>query len=112
MKTKLLVLTAALIGAASLSAHAGVFVSIGLPLPRVVVAVPAPVVVVASAPVVYAATVAPVIETVPPCPTVGYVWVPGYWATGHVWVGGNWRPGSAAHMGWGHPYAYHGGWHR
>jgi hypothetical protein len=103
MKTKLLVLTAALIGAASLSANAGVFVSIGLPFPRVVVA---------SAPVVYATPVAPVIETVPPCPAVGYVWAPGYWGTGHVWVGGSWRPGPAAHVGWGHPYAYHyGGWH-
>jgi hypothetical protein len=81
MKTKLL-LTAALIGAVSLSAHAGVYVGVSVPIPRVVVTVPAPVV------------VAPVVETVPACPGVGYVWVPGYWSgygAARVWVGGCWR---------------------
>lgn len=112
MKTKLLVLTAALIGAASLSANAGVFVSINFPLPRIVVAAPVPpvpVIVTAPAPVVcaapvitpvaYTAPVTPVVETVPPCPVEGYVWVPGYWGVGHVWVGGCWRPGPAVHVG-------------
>ncbi|HTV40087.1 MAG TPA: hypothetical protein VMF08_05910 [Candidatus Sulfotelmatobacter sp.] len=111
MKTKLL-LTAALIGAVSLSAHAGVFVgvSFGVPVPRVVVPVPR-VVVTAPAPVV----AAPVVETVPACPTPGYVWVPGYWSgygPARVWVGGCWRPGPA-HVVYAHPYGGHDyGWHR
>jgi hypothetical protein len=84
MKTKLL-LTAALIGAVSLSAHAGTYfgISFGFPVPRVVVAAPAPVV------------VAPVVETVPACPGDGYTWVPGYWSgygTARVWVAGCWTP--------------------
>jgi hypothetical protein len=91
MKTKML-LTAALIGAASLSANAGVFFgfSVGLPLP-VVVAPPAVVV-------------------GPACPAPGYVWAPGYWSVSgrsRCWVAGGWhyRPG---YGGYGHPY----GWHR
>jgi hypothetical protein len=99
MKTKLL-LTAALIGAVSLSAHAGVYVgvSFGAPrvvvaahVPRVVVTAPAPVVVAAPAPVVVAA---PVVETVPACPGAGYVWVPGYWSgygPSRIWVAGCWH---------------------
>ena len=34
-----------------------------------------------------------VVQAVPPCPSVDYVWVPGYWAyypTGRVWVPGAW----------------------
>ena len=113
MKTKLL-LAAALIGAASLSAHAGVFVgvSFGVPVPRVVIATPAPrVVVAAPAPVV----AAPVFDTAPACPGPGYVWVPGYWSgygPARAWVGGCWRFGPA-HVVYAHPYGgYHHGWHR
>lgn len=110
MKTKLL-LAAALIGAVSLSARAGVYVgvSVGLPLPHVVVRAPAP--------VVLAPVVAPVVETVPACPGAGYVWVPGYWSgygAARVWVGGCWRP--PVHAVYTHPYdghGYHGyGWRR
>jgi hypothetical protein len=87
MKTKLL-LAAALIGVASLSAQAGVFVgvSVGLPAPRVVVAAPVPVLV---------APAAPILETVPACPGPGYVWVAGYWSgygPARSWVAGCWRP--------------------
>jgi hypothetical protein len=100
MKTKLL-LTAALIGAVSLSAHAGVYVgfSVGLPVPHVVVRAPAPVVVVAPAPVV---------ETAPVCPGAGYVWVSGYWSgygPGRAWVAGFWR--APVHAVYGHPYGGH-----
>jgi hypothetical protein len=100
MKTKML-LVAALLGAAAMSANAGVRFGlfIGLPLPVVV-----------STPVVVATAVptATVVQAVPVCPEVGYVWVPGYWSyrtTGNVWVPGAWcyRP---AHVGYGH---YHGG---
>jgi hypothetical protein len=101
MKTKMLLL-AALVGAAAMSANAGVRFgfSIGLPLPVVV-----------STPVVYATPVTPapmtVVQTVPPCLSVDYVWAPGYWSygtTGHVWVPGAWfhRP---AHVVYGHYYA-------
>jgi hypothetical protein len=87
MKTKMLLL-AALVGAAAMSANAGVRfgLSIGLPLPVVV-----------TAPVVVATPAAPapaaVVATVPACPGVDYVWVPGYWSycsTGSVWVPGAW----------------------
>jgi hypothetical protein len=101
MKTKMLLL-AALVGAAAMSANAGVrfSLSIGLPLPVVV-----------STPVVCAMPAAPapvmVVQTVPPCPGVDYVWAPGYWSyypTSRVWVSGSWchRP---AHVGYGHYYA-------
>jgi hypothetical protein len=87
MKTKIF-LVAALVGAAAMSANAGVRFgfAIGLPLPAVV-----------STPVVCATPVTPapvtVVQTVPPCPVVDYVWVPGYWSyctTGRVWVSGAW----------------------
>ena len=80
-------------GAAAMSANAGVNFgfSIGFPTPVIV-----------SPPVVYAAPVT-VVQTAP-CPGVGYVWAPGYWAvypTGRVWVAGAWhyRP---AYVGYGH----------
>ena len=97
MKTKVL-LVAALIAAASLSAQAGVHFGFSIGLP---------------APVVMAAPVVPVVETVPACPGAGYVWVPGYW-TGYgaarVWVAGCWRPGPHAVV-YAHPYYGHP-WHR
>jgi len=102
MKTKLL-LIAALIGAASLPAHAGVRFgfSLGLPLPVVVTAPVAPVVV--AAPFV---TAPPVVVTTPVYPAPGYV----YWSVcgyNRVWVPGCWhyRP---AYFGYAHPH----GWHR
>ena len=104
MKTKIL-FVAALLGAAVMSANAGVRFgfSLGVPLPVVV-----------STPVVYAAPVTPVpvavVQTVPPCPGVDYVWAPGYWSyrtAGRVWVPGAWcyHP---AHVGFDH----HHGWYR
>jgi hypothetical protein len=101
MKTKI-ILMAALVGAAAMSANAGVRfgVSIGLPVPVVV-----------STPFVYETPVTPtpvtVVETVPPCPGVDYVWAPGYWSyrtSGHVWVPGAWRY-RPAHVVYGHFYA-------
>lgn len=116
MKTKLLVVAAALLGAASLSAHAGVFFSFSfhapfppVPVVRVTAAAPAPVV--CAAPVVYTP---PIVVATPPCPTPGYVWVPGYWSgygPGRVWVTGCWRAPVhyvSARPYYGHPY----GWRR
>ena len=102
MKTKMFLL-AALVGAAAMSANAGVRFgfSMGLPLPVIV-----------STPVVCATPVMPapvtVVQTVPPCPGVDFVWAPGYWSyctTGRVWVPGVWfhRP---VHIVYGH---YHAG---
>ena len=111
MKTKLL-LTAALVGAASLSAQAGVHFgfSFGLPLP------PLPVVVVAPPRVYVAPPVCapPAVVVAPPaCPGPDYVWAPGYWSVNgysRVWVAAGWqhRPvhvvyGEGTH---GHNYAY------
>lgn len=88
MKTKIILL-AALMGAAAMSANAGVNFgfSIGFPTPVFV-----------SPPVVYAPPVSPapvaVVQATPPCPGAGYVWTPGYWAvypTGQVWVAGAWH---------------------
>jgi len=107
MKTKLM-LVAALIGAATLSAQAGVHFgfSFGLPLPVAVVAPVAPMVV--APPVVVAPSV---VVAAPGCPGPGYIWAPGYWSVtgyGRVWVPGCWR-GGYGHYG----YAYgHGGWGR
>jgi len=98
MKTKTLIL-AALVGAAAVSADAGVSFgfSFGLPL-SVVYARPVAV----AAPVVPA----PCVEVVPACPGVDYVWAPGYWsyrAAHYVWMPGCWnhRP---SHVGYGHYY--------
>ena len=84
MKTKIILL-AALIGAAAMSANAGVRfgISIGFPSPVVV-----------SRPVVYAPVPVTVVPTPSVCPGVGYVWAPGYWSvypTGRVWVAGAWH---------------------
>src|ERR1700690_728322 len=80
MKTKMILL-AALLSVAAMSANAGVRfgVSVGFPTP-----------------VVYAPASAPVtvVQAIPPCPGVGYVWAPGYWSylqTGRVWVSGAWH---------------------
>jgi hypothetical protein len=101
MKTKMLLL-AALVGTAALSANAGVRFgfSVGLPLP-VVVATP----VVVAAPV--ACAPATVVQTVPVCPGAGYVWAPGYWSyrtRGYAWVPGAWSY-HPVHAGYGHYYA-------
>ena len=86
MKTKLL-LTAALIGTATLSAQAGIRIGfsfgLSLPVPIVVTAPAAPVV-----------TVPSVLVTTPAYPAPGYVWAPGYWSVcgyNRVWVPGCWH---------------------
>ena len=84
MKTKI-ILIAALLGVAAMSANAGVRfgLSIGLPLPVIV-----------SRPVVYAPAPLTVVQAVAPCPGVDYVWAPGYWSyrpAGRVWVSGAWH---------------------
>jgi hypothetical protein len=95
-----LLITAALIGVVSLSAHAGVCMGVSFTLPHIGVRAPAPVVV---------APLAPVVETVPACPGAGYVWIPGYWSgygVARVWVAGCWRP--PVHIVYWHSYGRHG----
>src|ERR1700733_13784309 len=57
----------------------------------------------------------------PPCPAVGYIWTPGYWAYGdgdYYWVPGTWvlapSPGllwTPGYWGWGDgAYLWHGGY--
>jgi len=107
MKTKLF-LTAALIGAATLSAHAGVRFgfSFDLPLP-VPVVVTAPIVpVVVNAPVV---TVPSVVVTTPAYSAPSYVWAPGYWSVSgysRVWVPGCWQY-HPVHIMYFHPHDWH-----
>jgi len=119
MKTKILLVTA-LLGAAAMTASARVSfnLSIGLPIivsQPAVVYVPPP-----CPPPVVVATPAPpcpppvIVETVPPCPSVDYVWMGGYWnyrPTGYVWVHGGWcnRPVHAWH-GYGHEHGGYGGY--
>src|SRR5208282_4772545 len=85
MKAKI-ILMAALLGVAAMSANAGVSfgISIGLPLAVVV-----------STPVVCAPAPVTVVQTDPACPDVNYVWVSGCWLyrpTGRVWMSGGWYP--------------------
>jgi hypothetical protein len=103
MKTKILVL-ATLVGAAALSANAGVSFNFSFGLPAAVVV---------SQPVVVAQPVPPplpvVVETVPVCPSVDYVWVGGCWSyrpTGYVWTHGSWCQRSY-HGDHGHFYGGH-----
>ncbi|MGH7980162.1 MAG: hypothetical protein ACREE6_12380 [Limisphaerales bacterium] len=102
MKAKLLLLTAALVGTASVSANAAIYVraSFGLCAPRVVVAVPAVRVVIPAPVVAFPVVTAPVVETVPACPGPGYVWAAGYWRPPvHVMYAH--RFGEYAHHGYG-----------
>ncbi|MGH9500411.1 MAG: YXWGXW repeat-containing protein [Terriglobales bacterium] len=89
----LLVLTLAV----SVSAFAGVFVSVGFGPPAL-----------------------PVYEQ-PPCPAVGYIWTPGYWGygpNGYYWVPGTWvmapQPGllwTPGYWGWGgSAFMWHAGY--
>ena len=111
MKIKVLLL-AALVSAATLSARAGVHFSFGFNLPFppvVVVSAPAPCVVAPPVPVVYAPPVVvcpPVVTVAAACPGPGYVWAPGYWS-GRVWVAGFWR--GPAHYAYGHDYNHYSG---
>jgi hypothetical protein len=84
MKTKI-ILMAALLGVAAMSANAGVRfgIQVGFPLPVIV-----------STPAVCAPAPVTVVQTVPACPDVNYVWSPGYWSyrpTGRVWMSGGWH---------------------
>jgi hypothetical protein len=120
----ILVLAAAGLATANAGIHFGFNLGLPLPVPPRVVVAPAPVVV-APAPVVCEPTPMPVpiVETVPVCPTPGYVWVGGSWgwSDNHwAWTRGHWGPPVhreyAPYGGHGyrveHREAYHAGFHR
>lgn len=88
MKTKIL-LTAALLGAAALTANAGVHFGFSIGLPASVAV---------SMPVAYTTPALPapvtVVRIVPPGSDPRCVWVGGHWSnlqTGRAWVPGAWR---------------------
>lgn len=125
MKKTFAVLALAAVGITTASAGIRFGINFGIPVPAPVVVAPAPVVV-APAPVVPPPMPAPIVETLPVCPTAGYVWVGGSWGwcDNHwVWTRGHWGP--PAHWDrndhrdrdghWGHGYraerheGFHGG---
>lgn len=103
MKLTKFILAAALFGAVTLSAQAGIRFGFSVGLPYA-----APVVV--AAPIVVPAVVTiPAVQTVPVCPAPGYVRTPGYWSVcgySRVHVPGCWhyRPVAVAYG--------RGGWYR
>ena len=120
MKTTVkILLGAALIGAASLSANAGVSFGISLGFPVVAAPVcvaPAQVVVAAPTcpPPAYVYSTAYVVQ--PACPGPQYTWVAGCWSVnqyGRVWVPGAWRHQEdrvvVARYDGGYGYGYHYG---
>jgi hypothetical protein len=93
MKTKML-LVAAVVGVAAVSARAGVNFSFSIGLPVVVTTTASPVVVAQPCPPpVVVAPPAPVV-VVPACPGPDYVWVEGCWHAGgghREWMAGGWQ---------------------
>jgi len=110
MKKTIAILVLAAAGITTVNAGIHFGLNLGIPLPPI----PAPVVV-APAPVCNPPPIpAPIVETVPVCPTPGYIWVGGNWGwcDNHwAWTRGHWAP--PAH--WNHtlyrnhaPYREHG----
>jgi len=90
MKKIIAILALAAAGLTAVNAKAGIHfgINVGIPMPAPVIVAPAPVFVQSPIP-------APVVETVPACPTPGYVWVGGSWGwcDNHwVWTYGHWDP--------------------
>jgi WXXGXW repeat (2 copies) len=105
MKKTVAILGLAMVGLTALNANAGVHfgINIGVPLPAPLFVAHAPVIVQPPMP-------APIVETVPVCPTPGYVWVDGSWGwcDNHwAWTRGHWGP--SAH--WSHGGHWDRGFH-
>ena len=99
MKTKKLILAAALIGTVALSAQAGVRFGVAVDVPAPVVVAPQPVYV-APAPDV----------AIPACPGPDYIWAPGYWTVNgysRVWISGNWQYRYGHYYGRGYDRDFH-----
>ncbi len=116
MKKTIVILALAALGITSANAGVHFGISFGVPFPAPIVVAPAPVVV-APAPVFVPTPMpAPLVETVPVCPTPGYVWIGGNWGwcNNHwAWSRGHWGP--PARWGYGYRGGYrgdfHGGYH-
>src|ERR1700739_383943 len=100
MKKTIAILVLAAAGITTVNAGIHLGINLGIPVPAPVIVAPAPIVV-APAPVVAAPAPvcdptpmpAPIVETVPVCPTPGYIWVGGSWGwcDNHwVWTRGHW----------------------
>jgi hypothetical protein len=90
MKKIIAILGVAVVGLTAANANAGVHFGINFGVP-----VPAPVVVAPPAVCVQPPIPAPIVETVPVCPTPGYVWVGGSWGWSdnhYVWNRGHLGP--------------------
>ena len=90
MKKTIAILGLAVVGLTAVNANAGIRfgINVGVPIPAPVVVAQPPVYVEPPMP-------APIVETVPVCPTPGYVWVGGNWGwcDNHwVWTRGHWGP--------------------
>src|SRR5579859_8007370 len=99
MKTKKLILAAALIGTVALSAQAGVRFGVAVDVPAPVVVAPQPVYV-APAPEV----------AIPACPGPDYIWAPGYWSVdgySRVWIPGSWQYRYGHYYGRGYDRDFH-----
>jgi hypothetical protein len=123
MKKTIAILVLAAAGITTVNAGVHFGINFGIPFP-------APVVVVAPTPVVVAPPVceptsmpAPIVETVPVCPTPGYVWVGGSWgwSDNHwAWTRGHWgAPSHFEHARYSdhgyrveHHDGFRGGYHR
>ena len=108
MKKTIAILALAALGITAANAGVRFGINFGIPVPAPVVVAPAPVCVQPPMP-------APIVETLPVCPTPGYVWVGGNWGwcDNHwVWTRGHW--GAPSHWDrdvhrdgdgrWGHGY--------
>ena len=123
MKKTIAILALAALGITAANAGVRFGINFGIPVPAPVIVAPAPVYVQPPMP-------APIIETVPVCPTPGYVWVGGSWGwyDNHwAWTRGHWgtpfqwdrgrdaRRGHDAHWDRGfraeRHEGYHGGFH-
>ena len=91
MKKTFAIIALAAVGLTAIHANAGIHVGVnfGIPVPAPIIVGPPPTVCVEPP------MPAPMVETVPLCPTPGYVWVGGSWGwcDNHwVWSRGHWAP--------------------
>ena len=117
MKKTIAILALAALGITTVNAGVRFGINFGFPLPVPVVTAPPVPVVTPPVPVVVPPPFpAPIVESVPACPTPGYVWVGGNWGwcDNHwAWTRGHWGPPTR----WGYAYraehheGYHSGFH-
>src|SRR5678815_468101 len=113
MKKTIAILALAVVGITTVNAGVHFGINLGIPVPVPRVAIPAPVIVTPAPICEPTAIPAPIVETIPACPTPGYVWVGGSWGwcdNDWVWTSGPWGPPAHWAYGYyaGYPRGYHG----